>query len=143
MSNSAVAGDLSGLTATGRPISGHGRRQISKFVRSMLNQPSSGSRHSHVHSSMLDHTSSGYINESRPHSSVLTERSRSFADSGMRPLTGNSEKRGGKFVANFCQTILNGPSSTSMTRGGDRRNARGVRGEDDDGGDVNLTNRKG
>ena len=143
MSNSAVAGDLSGLTATGRPISGHGRRQISKFVRSMLNQPSSGSRHSHVHSSVLDHTSSGYVPEARPHSNVVTERSRSFADPGVRPLTGNSEKRGGKFVANFCQTILNGPSNTSLTKANGHRYVGSVRGEDEDPGDIKQIGRKG
>ncbi|XP_064392862.1 uncharacterized protein LOC135340440 isoform X1 [Halichondria panicea] len=38
LTNSTVAGDLSGLTATGRPISSHGRKQISKLVRSMLKQ---------------------------------------------------------------------------------------------------------
>ena len=36
--NSAIAGDLSGLTATGRPISSHGKRHVTKLVRTVLNQ---------------------------------------------------------------------------------------------------------
>ena len=128
---SSIGGrDLSGLTATGRPISNHGRKQISKLVRSMLNQPSS--KHTH---NIQDHTHSGYPSESRPHS-VLSERSKSFTEgSASRPLTGGSERNSGNFVANFCQTVLNGANSSSILRGSGRRNSEGVRSEAGDSGD--------
>ena len=109
-----MAGDLSGLTATGRLISSHGRKQISKLVRSMLNQPSNR----HAHNSVQDHT---HHSTSRP-PSVLSERSKNFTEnSPSRPLTGVAERNGGNFVANFCQMMLNGTNSAAVLRGGGQR----------------------
>ncbi|XP_064392839.1 SANT and BTB domain regulator of class switch recombination-like [Halichondria panicea] len=114
LTNSTVAGDLSGLTATGRLISSHGRKQISKLVRSMLNQPSNR----HAHNSVQDHT---HHSTSRP-PSVLSERSKNFTEnSPSRPLTGVAERNGGNFVANFCQMMLNGTNSAAVLRGGGQR----------------------
>ncbi len=118
-----MAGDLSGLSATGRPISSHGRKQISQLVRSILNQPG----HKHTHKSMQD-LEPYSSDHARPHT-MLTERSKSFAEtssssSSSRPTASgeNAPDASGHFVANFCQTVLSstvlGGSSSAMLRGG-------------------------
>ena len=112
-------GDFSGLTAQGRPISAQSQAQkkhMTKFVRSMLN-----SRPSLQSDSMI----TSLYTDSRPQSGLSNaplDRPRSVADSLHRPLTGMSDSRrpltggmgggervqSGKFVANFCQTVLTG-----------------------------------
>ncbi len=49
---------------------------------------------------------------------MLSERSKSFTESSpSKPLTaGVAERKGGNFVANFCQTMLNGANSAAVLR---------------------------
>ena len=105
-------GDFSGLTAQGRPISSHSlhqRRQMTKFVRTMLN------------SNIPRPENSG---DSRPQSVMSLDRPRG-AETPRRPATGGGEReriRGGKFVANFCQTVLTGSGRREEEGHGDVRN---------------------
>lgn len=124
-----IAGDYSGLTATGRPISGQGRRQMTRYVRSMFSQqlgtgtsPSRATYSSGNHGSVL-RSQSGYnygrqssggsvsgnslINIDRPGSSVAVDFDPSLS------LGGES---GGKFVASFCQSHLGGGEKEKQTR---------------------------
>ena len=66
-SSLSIAGDYSGLTATGRPISGQGRRQMTRYVRSMFSQqvgtgssPSRSSYNAGNHGNVLLKSQSGY-----------------------------------------------------------------------------------
>lgn len=106
--SSSIVGDFSGLTAQGRPISSHShsRRQMTKFVRSMLNSHPN-SRH--------DGPLSGYSERS-----LSTERPRSVTDSHP-PQSGSGERvhsQSGKFVASFCQTVLSGGRREEEERAG-------------------------
>ena len=126
MSSLSMAGDYSGLTATGRPISGGqlgNKRQMSRYVRSMFSQhinaagssPSRGAYNSGNHGNLMK-SSSGYgyhyarqmsssrsvshtpsFNVERPASSVATETA---------TFHHRDEPSSGKFVANFFQTQL-------------------------------------
>ena len=140
MSSLSVAGDFSGLTATGRPISsGGGRRQMSRYVRSMFSQqinagaspsrsaamynnPSPGGNHGNIMRSpsgyhYASRQSNGNSNQGqaalsleRPGSSIAVES----------PGLSHSmdESSTGKFVANFFQTHLSGGNSSSGGGGG-------------------------
>lgn len=149
MSSLSVAGDFSGLTATGRPISGGGgRRQMSRYVRSMFSQqintgsspsraaamynnPSPGGNHGNIMRSpsgyhYASRQSNGNSNQGpaalnleRPGSSIAVE-SPGLSHSMDEPSSG-------KFVANFFQTHLSGEKSSS---GGDGVSVGGARGGD-------------
>ncbi len=165
MSSLSVAGDFSGLTATGRPISGGGggRRQMSRYVRSMFSQqinagasPSrgTGTMYNNVnptasgnHGNMVrspsgyhyvGRQSSGSSNQG-PVAALNLERPGSIiAMESAAALSRNiDEPSSGKFVANFFQAHLSGGSSNSGggSGGGSVGGAReGHR--RDDGGDI-------
>lgn len=114
-SSLAVAGDFSGLTATGRPISGQGKRQMTRYVRSMFSQQmstgSSPSRGSYSHGNVTKSQSGHhYTRHSSGHSNgTLIERPRSsMAQTADSASSHHTSEQSGKFVANFCQTVLNG-----------------------------------
>lgn len=67
--NSVIAGDFSGLTATGRPISGYRQRKLTKLVHSMIDQQSPTKSASEIRI--------GVGSTSRPHS-VMSNRSESL-----------------------------------------------------------------
>ncbi len=137
LSNSAVAGDISGLTATGRPVSSHSRKQISQLVRSMLNQPIN----------RYDLSPSGYTSDLRPHP-MLSERSKSFTDSSLgRPTISsvNEDNASGHFVANFCQTVLSssvlsGSTSSSVLKNGGLKTSARVEEREEAGGGESTGN---
>ena len=99
----SIVGDYAGLTAQGRPMSAHSqsqKRQMPKFVRSMVNS------HTQPSKSSQNESAAGYP-ESRPYSVlslVSADRPHSVSESH-RP---SERVHGGKFVANFCQAVLAG-----------------------------------
>ena len=130
MSSLSVAGDFSGLTATGRPISagtgGQGKRQMTRYVRSMFSQqinagmsPSRGATYNNPggnHGNVIK-SSSGYhytrqsSGNSNQGASLSLERPGSGIAVESATLSHHAdEPSSGKFVANFFQTHLSGGS---------------------------------
>ena len=123
-SNQSIAGDYSGLTATGRPISGQGRRQMTRYVRSMFSQQvSTGSSPSHNSRGSFSSGSHGnvmrsqsgyhYTRQSSGNSTSISlssidrpSNSGNMSVEAVLPQTTNETS--GNFVANFCQTHLSG-----------------------------------
>ena len=140
MSSLSVAGDFSGLTATGRPISGGGgRRQMSRYVRSMFSQQinagASPSRAAAVYNNPSPSGNHGNIMRSPSGYHYASRQSNGNSNQG--PAALNLERPGssiavespslshsmdesstGKFVANFFQTHLSGGNSSSGGGGG-------------------------
>ena len=156
MSSLSVAGDFSGLTATGRPISGgggagQGRRQLTRYVRSMFSQqinagtsPSRGATYNNPggsHGNMMMKSPSGYhyarqsSGNSNQGASLNLERPGSGIAMESATLShGIDEPSSGKFVANFFQTHLSGGGgdggvSVGGVRGG---HGRGDKGENEE-----------
>ena len=150
MSSLSIAGDFSGLTATGRPISGsgggQGKRQMTRYVRSMFSQqinagasPSRGATYNTncggSHGNMMK-SPSGYhhtrqlsgnsnqgaaLNMERPGSSIAVE-------SATLPHH-IDEPSSGKFVASFFQTHLSGGGGSVAVGGASSGQGRGEKGE--------------
>ena len=146
MSSLSIAGDFSGLTATGRPISGQGKRQMTRYVRSMFSQqinagssPSRSTYNSGNHGNVTK-SPSGYhyarqssgnsnqgtaLNMERPGSSIAVE-----------PATLShhaDEPTSGKFVANFFQTHLSGSGGGVAVGGAKGGQGKGEKGENENG----------
>ena len=155
MSSLSVAGDFSGLTATGRPISasgggggGQGKRQMTRYVRSMFSQqinagmsPSRGATYNNPggnHGNVIK-SPSGYhytrqlSGNSNQGASLSLERPGSSIAVESATLSHHAdEPSSGKFVANFFQAHLGGGSSGGgggVSVGG----ARGGQGRGDNG----------
>ena len=133
-SSLSIAGDYSGLTATGRPISGQGRRQMTRYVRSMFSQqlssgssPSRGSYGSGSHGNVMK-SSSGYQQYMRQSSGSSTSGASLInidrPGSGMAVdsiLSHHMNDQSGKFVANFCQTHLGSGGGRGVAGGRDHK----------------------
>lgn len=157
MSSLSIAGDFSGLTATGRPISGsgggQGKRQMTRYVRSMFSQqinagasPSrgamyntnSGGSHGNVMKSPSGyHYSRQLSGNSNQSSSLILERPGSSIAMESATLPHHiDEPSSGKFVANFFQTHLSGGSGGGCVAVG---GAKGGHGRDEKSGNEDKS----
>ena len=144
MSSLSVAGDFSGLTATGRPISGgagQGRRQMTRYVRSMFSQqinagasPSRGITYNmnmnnpggNHGNNMMMKSPSGYhytrqLSGNSNQDATTLNLDRPGNGIAVEPATLShsiDEPSSGKFVTNFFQTHLSGGSASGGGGGG-------------------------
>lgn len=136
-SNSVIAGDLSGLTATGRPISASGSRPR-KLIKRSNSIPDQPTPTSDSDSSEIKISTGTVLESTRPHRVMLSRSDRSREDGvwrsvssedklwnhisqqvreeqGMRNLEKQEKFRSrGAFAANFCQSFLKRPKDDIM-----------------------------